>query len=310
MKSSVVCVGSALIDELYFCSENVIQGTSNPATMVRTVGGVISNIAQHLALLEIPVDYLTILGNDADASWIQNQLENKGISLKDSLTVEDNTGKYTSFLNPDGSLHAAACVDICGKYLLPEYLQSKSELLKQASLIITDTNIELPALNWLNQFAQEHNKILLIEPVSVAKARKLTEMDVEGVYMITPNDDELQSICGNNYNDEFLKIESLLDRGIKNIWLRKGAAGSIFYNKNEFLNIEVPTIEITDSTGAGDAALAGWVAAHLNQFPIEYCIKSGHALALEVLQLHGAVVQQINKKNLKESLHKYYPDAQ
>ena len=40
------------------------------------------------------------------------------------------------------------------------------------------------------------------------------------------------------------------------------------------------------------------------------CIKAGHVLAMEVLQVHGAVMNNISIDKLLSSVKKYYPDEQ
>ena len=55
MSKSVLCIGATLIDELYFCENTIVTHSSNPAEKTTSIGGVISNIVQHLALLDINV---------------------------------------------------------------------------------------------------------------------------------------------------------------------------------------------------------------------------------------------------------------
>ncbi len=307
--SAVICIGSALVDELFFCKEPVIAGTSNPANLSRNIGGVLSNVAFHLSYLGIEVQYVTVIGNDAEASWIKNGLQKVGIDTNGLLEVNDNTGKYVSFLNPDGSLHAAACVDICEKYLIPEVLEEKKSLFKKAELIITDTNISVASLQWVIDFSRESQIPLIIEPVSVAKARKLAQLDLSGVFMITPNQDELQSVANDTGSDEQIMSEKILNSKIKNIWVRKGSEGSVLYNNNGQTKVKAPSIDIVDSTGAGDAALAGWVAAHLNHMETLHCLEIGHTLAFEVLQVKGAVKHNIDFNTLLDLRNKYYTHA-
>jgi len=305
----VVCIGATLIDELYFSKETIITGTSNPAIVKKYIGGVMSNISQHLAMLDISVEYITTLGNDSDGYWVKEVLQTKNVGISNTLFVNESTGKYTSFLNPDGSLFAATCVDICANYLLPEFLETKRKVLLNASIIMSDTNVDEPTLQWLIDFSKQNNKLLIIEPVSVVKARKLSHLNLDGVFMITPNQDEIAPICNSNTNTETEMVDMLLKIGIKNIWLRKGAEGSTFYNANETIGLKTTKIKIQDSTGAGDAALAAWVFAYLNKYTPTYCLQAGHTLAYEVLQQQGAVKNNLNKSSFIETIHKYYPNA-
>ena len=151
---------------------------------------------------------------------------------------------------------------------------------------------------------------LIIEPVSVPKARKLAELDLKGVFLITPNEDELQVMTIGGFDTESSKIEQLMAKGVQHIWLRKGAAGSLFCD-DQLRQIHLPAIslEVKDATGAGDAALAAWVAGFLNGDDIEKCMKAGHALAYEVLQQVGAVVEDLNENRMAVLIKKYDNEA-
>lgn len=305
---SVICVGSALTDELYFSKESVITGTSNPASVSKNIGGVLSNIVYHLSYLGVQIDYITVVGNDSDGKWIKDEFKKLNLNPENIHQVDDTTGKYVSFLNPDGSLHAAVCVDICEKYITPDFLNNKIKNLEQADIIVCDTNISPASIQWLINFAQNNNKLLIIEPVSVSKSKKLIGLNLNKVFMITPNEDELSSITGNS-NQGIAEIQNYIsEKEVKNIWLRKGAAGSIFINKTNAVSLVAEEIKITDSTGAGDAALAGWIAGYVNQFNELKCIQLGHCLAYEVLQLKGAVKHDITFSKLLDAHQKYYPN--
>ena len=310
MPSPVICIGATLVDELFFCNEKTVAATSNPAVLKRYAGGVIRNIAHHLALLEIPVQLITVLGNDADGEWLMGDCKKNGIGLDAVFRVDDNTGKYASILDADGSLYAAACTDPCGKYLNPEFLQQQIDILVTAALIIADTNISGDTLSWLAAFCRGKDIPLLIEPVSVAKAKKLARVDISGVFMLTPNEDELPSLCNMAYQNVQACLEELFQRGVKNIWLRKGEKGSEIFSKEISISLHAPGISVTDSTGAGDAALAGWVAAWYWGLDPLKCLQAGHALAVNTLQVHGAVITDITKEKLFHSIKKYYPDEQ
>jgi sugar/nucleoside kinase (ribokinase family) len=103
-------------------------------------------------------------------------------------------------------------------------------------------------------------------------------------------------------------MNELLQRGVKNIWLRKGAEGSEIINTEKSLELHAALINVKDSTGAGDAALAGWVAGYCIGMNKTDCLKYGHALAFEVLQVNGAIATSITKEKLLLTIKKYYPN--
>lgn len=309
MSAEVVCIGTTLVDELFFCSEKVIVGTSNPAAFKRTIGGVMSNIVQHLNSLNVSLEFITVLGNDTNGLWISNFFKEKNISIKHSLIVSDATGKYIAIHNEDGSLHTAACFDEGYRYITPDFLESKSEVLKSARFIVCDTNINAASIQWLINFSRRHEVNFIIEPVSVIKARKLSDLNVEGLYMLTPNEDELLSLSTSPEQDHSAVIKMLLDKGVMNIWVRKGSNGSELFQPSQSHSLPVPIISVKDSTGAGDAALAAWIWAQLKQYDVKICMEYGHSLALEVLQQEGAVLEDLTEAELQIFKEKYYPNV-
>lgn len=306
MNKTVLCIGATLVDELYFCEQDCLPATSNPAVKSVSIGGVISNIAQHLGLLNSKPSLITALGTDAEASFITKSLNQKGILLDQSVIAEATTGKYVSILNPDGNLVVAVCQDISNKYLTPAFLDTKADFIKEFDIVIIDTNIPSSSIQWLIHFTNAHHQKLIIEPVSIAKASKLASLNLEGVFMITPNEDELVAIANLESTDETTLVQSLFRRGVAQVWIRKGNQGSVICTPEKSLSLGVPKITISDSTGAGDAALAGWVFGYINNENEQTCLELAHTLALEVLQIKGAQIPHLNSETIYRIKTTYY----
>ena len=306
MVKSVLCIGATLIDELYFCETNIVSHSSNPAQKSSSVGGVVSNIVQHLALLGVHPSLITALGNDSDAIQIKEHFDALGVSINESLTVEGSSGKYVSVLTPQGDLFVAVCQDICSDVLSVPFLESKVDFIKGFETIIIDTNLDAKTIQWIIDFSRFHHKKLIIEPVSVTKGSKLAPLDLEGVFMITPNEEELQAIATITDGDEITLVTHLQKRGVENVWVRKGDQGSVMYSNAQIISLKVPSITIQDSTGAGDAALAGWVFGHFQKESALTSLQLGHSLALEVLQIKGAVLSTLNAASLYQIKNTYY----
>ena len=308
MSKSILCIGATLVDELYFSQNTIIPNSSNPAQKSSSIGGVISNIAQHLALLGLHPSLITVLGKDSEANSIAEQFIKLGISFSESNFDAPFTGKYISIAQPDGNLYVSVCQDATPEYLSVPFLESKSSFIKDFDLILLDTNISVEALQWLITFAKSNHQKLIIEPVSVSKAKKLAALDLNGVFMITPNQEELRAIATIDSEDESLLVSHMLTRGVEKVWLRKGSQGSVVFDVNDSLELSVPTISIIDSTGAGDAALAGWVFGYCHQEDELSSLQLAHSLAMEVLQIKGAVITTITADSLQKIKKNYYHD--
>jgi sugar/nucleoside kinase (ribokinase family) len=91
MTTAVLCIGATLIDELHFCDQAIVASSSNPAHKSTSIGGVVSNIAQHLALLDVNVNCITALGKDNEGILIQQEYQKMKIGLKDSPVNDDSS---------------------------------------------------------------------------------------------------------------------------------------------------------------------------------------------------------------------------
>lgn len=303
--SRIIGIGAVLVDEIFYCHEAVAGGTSNPALLKRSAGGVMRNIMHHLALLNTAPAFITVVGNDADGEWLQNNCKAAGIKMV-AMVADCSTGKYAALLNPDGSLYAAACANECEAYLDTGLLQQHEALLSGAEIIIADTNLTGRVLQWLVYFCRDHAIKLIIETVSISKAGKLSSLDLHDVFMLTPNEDELAAICATAKNKDEA-IDSLLAKGVRNIWLRSGAAGSAIFSKQQVVRLDAPVVTVKDTTGAGDAALAGWLAFYGNGEEENNCLKAAHALAAVVLETEGAIAENISMNGLENAIKKFYP---
>jgi len=307
MKGPVTCIGTAIVDELFFSRSPIIAGTSNPSQIMRFPGGVVCNVARHLGRLGLPVNIISVLGKDGDGDWLEASLRDASVRTNGLIKVDEATGKFAALIEPDGNLYTAACHDLAEYYLTPERLEEMKEDLLVSSMIIADTNLSLKTLSWLSEFSMRSRIPFVIEPVSVPKSRKIVSLPPESVWMITPNQDELLSLAGMKDGNEYDRALSVLqERGMERIWLRRGARGSVFYHKGEEMPLAAKPLTVVDSTGAGDAALAGWVAGWHWDFSVSQSMQLGHCLAFEVLQQQGASLPDLTKEKALALMNQYY----
>lgn len=308
MFKPIICIGATLVDELFHAPENILLATTNNAVVTKTAGGVAHNIAQQLAILEVPVQLISVFGNDSDGDWLKTACKKSGVQLDAAITREGLSGKYTGILNPDGSLFTAFLTNAAFHLITPAYLESRASLLETASFLMADANTSLESIHWLLQFSKRTGIPFIIEPASVPPAMKLKNADLNGLFLITPNEDELPVLCSEKAFLTQLQIEELLQRGVQQVWLHNGKQGSALYNKDKALTLHAPDIEVVDCTGAGDGSLSGYLLGKLLGKSDEACLKLAHTLSAEILQVNGAIATHLSQKQLLERVSKYYPD--
>jgi pseudouridine kinase len=308
MPKPVICIGASFIDELFHAKEEMLLATTIDAVVTKTAGGVSRNIAHQLALLGIPVELISVFGDDSDGDWLKRVCSEAGVRLNASITKEGLSGKYTGILNVDGSLFTAFLTNAALQLITPEHLSKHTDLLSTASYLLADANINVDTAEWLLAFSRQTGIPFIIEPVSVPPAKKFRDVNLDGLFLVTPNEDELPVLCNKNAFFTQQQIEELLNRGVKNIWLHNGKHGSALYSKEQSLTLHAPEIEVVDCTGAGDGSLSGYILGrYLGKDDMD-CLKLAHTLSVEILQVNGAIATHLTQDKLLQLVTKYYPD--
>lgn len=308
MPNPVICIGASFVDELFHATGELMLATTSNAVVTKTAGGVSRNIAHQLSLLGVPVQLISVFGNDSDGDWLKQVCKTAGVKLDASITKEGLTGKYTGILNPDGSLFCAFLTNAAIHLITPAHLSKHKDLLNTASFILADANINVDTAEWLLAFSIETGIPFVLEPVSVPPAKKFNDVNLGGLYMITPNEDELPALCSEKSFLTQLQVEELLLKGIQQIWLHNGKHGSALYTKEKSITLHAPSIEVVDCTGAGDGSLSGYILGkHLAKEDID-CLKLAHTLSAEILQVNGAIATHLDQQKLLSLVSKYYPD--
>lgn len=309
MPKPIICIGAALVDELFHATDTILNATTNDALVTKTAGGVARNIAHQLALLEVPVQLISVFGNDSDGNWLKQICTSAGVKLDGSITIEGLSGKYTGILDRDGSLYTAFLTNAVVHLISPSYLQQQRTLLLSADYILADANVSVESMEWLLAFSKETGIPFIIEPVSVPPASKLANMNLDGLYLVTPNEDELPVMCGEEVHGTRKHVDALLERGIQNIWLHNGIHGSSIMSKEKSVSLHASLVEVVDCTGAGDGSLSGFLLGkHLGKEDIE-CLKIAHSLSAEILQVNGAIATHLNREQLLNLVPHYFPEA-
>jgi pseudouridine kinase len=307
MQKPVICIGAALVDELFHVKGELLLATTNDASVSKTAGGVSRNIAHQLAILGVPVQLISVFGNDSDGDWLKKVSEAAGVKLDGAITRNGLSGKYTGILNIDGSLYTAFLTNAANHLITPEYLENQRELLNTASLLLADANINVESVEWLLSFSRQTGIPFVLEPVSVPPARKFRDVNLNGMFLITPNEDELPVLCSEDAFLTQLQVEEMLERGVQNIWLHNGKHGSALYNEGGAVTLHAPKIEVLDCTGAGDGSLSGFILGKfLGKSDLD-CLKLAHTLSAEILQVNGAIATHLSQQKLLQQVTKYYP---
>ena len=111
-QTDVLFVGGAHIDYRGQLRQPAVPGASNPCSFTSMPGGAALNSASIVATLGSRCQFAGVIGNDNAAIQLLETFKSRKIEPY-LLSLEKNTGSYTSILQPDGELYiATADMDI------------------------------------------------------------------------------------------------------------------------------------------------------------------------------------------------------
>ena len=304
----VLCLGAANIDRKLHSLRPLQMGTSNPASMSESPGGVARNVAENLARLGCEVSLMTAVGNDAPGGDLLAQAAALGIQTRFSLRLDGrSTGSYTAVLDARGEmLLGMAAMDLCDA-MTPEWWARCRGGLERCDLVVADLNLPLETLRDLLADCRRASMRLLLVAVSVPKVAHLPS-DLHGVSVLLMNRDELEALAGGSLPDLpaiDAACAALQARGAGDIVVTLGEQGVAYRGAAAGATqcLAAPRVAVVDVTGAGDAFCAGlcWSLC-LQPAELERACRRGMALATRTLQSGASVCPDLNPLSLRDAL--------
>lgn len=280
----VVVVGGVNIDIGGRSFAPVVARDSNPGRVTTSLGGVGRNIAHNMSLLGVDVRMLTAIGDDMYAQRVGASCSELGIDISHALQVPGGaTSTYLYLAGPDGDMELAVSdMEIC-KRVSPQYLAANLNLLNNAQVIVTDTNIPEESLEYLTRNCTPP---IFCDPVSTVKAEKLRSV-LGNIHTLKPNRLEAELLSGveiHTREDTERAAKQLLDAGLHRVFISMGAEGVLAADRKGMVRLPCCPAEMVNATGAGDAFMAGLVWAYLEGTDLEGSAKAGLAAAAIALE--------------------------
>lgn len=319
----VVVVGGAVADHKMRARSPLLPRTSNPGEIGFSAGGVARNVAENLARLGHAVELIAPLGADAAGAGVLAACRSAGVGTDHVIATTFPTGQYFALLEPDGELHIAMSDMRATDELTVAQLAPATPILTAAALLMLDGNLPEPVYRWVVGHAAEHRVPVIVDPVSVAKARHLARtLDPEHpVFVLTPNLDELASILEHEVSDDPAAIAAAAgwfhDRGVANVWVRRGTRGSILSSaagdggaaSRDVHVLPAPACAVRDVTGAGDSMTAGFIHAWLLGRDLVAAARAGQALASLTVEVAETVRHDLTPALVEQRLGASLPSG-
>jgi pseudouridine kinase len=299
---AIVCIGGVVADRVVRLDAPHVPGTSNPASVVSSPGGVARNIAENLARLGHRPALVSVIGDDTVGTSLVTGVRAVGVDARSVRTEPgDVTAEYLAILDPDGELVLGVAVmavlealttqDVDAAWPAPGAAGSSATA---PGWVVLDCNPPPPVLEHaVTRARNDGSTRLVVVAVSAPKVVRLPA-DLTGVDLFFCTRDEAQawldragrSALGST--DEDL-VRALREAGAAAVVMTRGAAGAVAVDGDGIVEVPGEQVSVVDVTGGGDALVAGTVSALVRGEPLATAVRRGSRLAALTVAVEGAV---------------------
>lgn len=287
-------------------------GTLDPCEQIlMQAGGCAVNTGSALARLSLRTGLIGAVGDDGFATYLWDELARRGLDLKGVRTLKGaSTSASVVAVNREGErafvhhvganallraghldwgrLGRARHLHVGGSFLMPG-LDGKplAGVLRKARARGLSTSLDTvfnPALNWAK----------VLQPC-------LPQLD----YFL-PSLEEARQISG--AKDPAKMARLFQAHGAATVVIKMGAQGSFVQAEGPGYRVPAPKIKVVDSTGAGDAFCAGFIAARLKGWSLLRSARFGNVMGASCCRALGAFAGLPGRQAAKKLLRQWYPE--
>ncbi len=304
VENQILVVGDALIDHQYWIDRMPRAGEDSVIlSFLKNVGGSAANTAIALAFLGVPTKFYGTIGRDPDGVLIVDQMQAVGVDISGiqwgevtgfTITMIDQTSERTMFSFRGASSNALS-ID---SPLLKSTKSSRVLLTSGYQLLYPDQ--AQVVLSIAERVKAEGNLVALDPSPLIGDVPEEIRSRMLGITdILLPNRHEIAVLTGEEDLSTALEKARHLSKcvavklGSRGAWMaiQEGFQFADGQRVSSDLCFQAPAkqVQAVDTTGAGDAFNAGFLASFLRDETPENWLRSGNNLAGEVVQHRGAV---------------------
>jgi sugar/nucleoside kinase (ribokinase family) len=299
----VALIGDALIDYQYWVDRIPPAGGDEMISMSnKCTGGSAANTAAALGQHGVKTSFCGRIGNDENGQWIKDRLSSAGVDVS-CMQYSESTGYVLSIIDANRERtmlsYRGASADPLEWTPGLHNMMSSIKLLVISGYSLMNSKQASLSLSAVKE-ARKAGALAALDPSPIVSQIDpdvlnsiLSETDI-----IFPNAAELLIITGSQ--DIETGIRSLLTR-VPCIGLKMGSEGSIaavrkgfvssagtVFSEDMIISVSALPVSAIDTTGAGDAFNAGFIASMLQGEPPHKWLEYGNRLAAKVVAQKGA----------------------
>ena len=298
MDKYLTVIGGVNMDISAALTAPFVPADSVPGHVTLGCGGVARNIAHNLRLMGHEVKFVSVFGGETFGEMCWRECQAIGLDLTLSERCEGmRNGLYLCVNDQSGEMRAAVADTDIISCITPEFLEARITDINRSELVIADTNISTEAITYLI----DHCTVpLMVDTVSTAKAprviKALQQSQVKRLHALKLNLQEAQAVT--HCDTAKGAADKLTALGVEQVYITLGSNGVYCSDGEHHEHMKAIPTRVINTTGAGDAFIAGVAHAQMFQMPFPDCtltgLKAAHATLLSLQTVNPEIKNYLN----------------
>jgi sugar/nucleoside kinase (ribokinase family) len=286
----LVVLGDVMVDVVCRLDGPIALGSDAPARIEFGYGGSAANVSAWAAVARgagaAPL-LAGRIGADERGRAAEAALRAAGVDTRLTVDAELPTGTCVVLVGPDGERSMVpdpgANDRLAGEDLPDDVLVEGAHLHLTGYTLVRDGS--RAAGRAAIARARERGMSVSVDPSSAALLSPAFLDELDGVGMLLPNAEEAAVLSG---EDDAQRAALLLAARIPEVVVTLGARGALWASGKRVCAVDAERATPVDTTGAGDAFAAGFLAARLRDAAPEDALAAGCRLAARAVRTPGA----------------------
>ena len=289
-RAKIVVVGSTNMDFFTYTDHIPALGETvigNRYLMV--MGGKGANQAVGAARLGAESNLVGRVGNDLFGQNMLNTLVKHGVSCEYvKIDHQEGSGVALVIVQKEGD-NIIVVVPGANMHIDPGDVSEASDLIKDADVLMLQLEIPVDVVEKAIDIALDSETICILNP---APARNLPNTILQKVHLLTPNQSEARTLTGmetDSLRGAQAAGEALLNKGVETVVITLGSQGALIVGPENTKHMPGISVNAIDTTGAGDAFMAGLGVALAEGKAIDEAVSFANIVGALTTTKHGAM---------------------
>lgn len=264
----ILFIGASNIDILGHSEKRIISYGTTQGNVAIHYSGTARNIAEYLARLAMPINFITAVGNDVFGKNLLNDLTVLGVDISQSLIMKDMpTTSNLSLIDLDNEVFASVTSQNISSMITANYI--KNFIDQSPNILLIDDSLNYDCLQYLACYTDAAIKIL--QPLYADDFTKIADF-LDKFDVITLNKVQAEFLCNRLIRsiDDAKECARYLveEKNIKRVYILLDEYGSIA--ADIFNTVQVPAYKtvLNNKKEAEYAYSAGVVYSLANDFSL------------------------------------------